>query len=577
MRPLRLASLFLTGATAAALAATAIAQQPQAQPPQDPQAQAPAPVSNPTFSESVEVRVLDLDVDVTDSKGQPVKDLTRDDFTVKIGGKPVNIDYFSRVDMGTIHAPDLASASPDQVLSAYKRGEDAYIPRNFLIYVDLGYLPPGLRNRSLEAARDLITRMGPDDAARVVVFDRLPKVYADWTSSKETIFSALERIQHEGVGMSRLRAEEQTVQLIDANPRTRARGLANGRIQLADSYAQEVGAEIQTMLDSMDQEVATLTPLRGKKSFLFLTGGFEYQPGFVMTQYATGGFGTIQGLNLRDITPNIDAVVKNANANEITFYTVDATGLTTDMEGAGGADTIGAKSATSFDPFGTRPSVAFIARQDRQNGLQVLARETGGQAILNTNAFDRGLDRVYRAVSSYYSLGVNLSGLPIGKYQDVRVDVKRPGLTVASRRGFQPRPESDLVAERARATMGSDLSYGGIPVKLETQPPTPDKKNYLVPVTVLVPASSLTFVPNGDKATAKAEYYIGSVDDKGRMSDVSRQEASFQLASDKVSTDALVRFNAQLLTRKGNVRVVVNVRDSASGKMGTARANLRVE
>jgi VWFA-related protein len=570
MRALRFATLLLTAAATTALAQ---APQPQSPPPDNP----PAPVSNPTFSESVEVRVLDLDVDVTDSKGQPVRDLTRDDFVVKIGGKVVNIDYFSKVDMGTIHAPDLATASPDQVLSAYKRGEDAYVPRNFLIYVDLGYLPPGLRNKSLEAARDLITRMGPDDAARVVVFDRQPKVYADWTSSKEAIFSALERVQHQGVGMSRLQAEQQTVQLIDSNPRSRARGLANGRVQLADSYAQEVGSEIQTMLDSMNQEVATLTPLRGKKSFLFLTGGFEYQPGFVMTQYATGGTGTIQGLNLRDITPNIDAVVKNANANEITFYTVDASGLTTDMENAGGADTIGQKSATSFDAFGTRPSVAFIARQDRQNGLQVLARETGGQAILNTNAFDRGLDRVYRAVSTYYSLGINLSGLPMGKYQDVRVDVKRPGLTVASRRGFQPRPESDLVTERARATMASDLSYGGIPVQLQTQAPTPDKKNFVVPVTVLVPASALTFVPNGDKATAKAEYYIGSVDDKGRMSDVSRQEASFQLASDKVSTNAAVRFDAKLLTRKGNVRVVVNVRDASSGKMGTARANLRIE
>ncbi len=38
-----------------------------------------------------------------------------------------------------------------------------------------------------------------------------------------------------------------------------------------------------------------------------------------------------------------------------------------------------------------------------------------------------------------------------------------------------------------------------------------------------------------------------------------------------------MRFDAQLQTRKGNVRVVVNVRDTVSGKMGTARANLRVE
>lgn len=552
MRAFRFVSLFLLGA------ATAIAQEQKA----------PAP----TFSERVEVRVLDLDVDVTDSKGQPVTDLTREDFTVKIGGKPYAIDYFSRVNQGTIHAPDLATASPDQVLTAYKRGEDAYVPRNFLIYVDLGFLPPGLRNKSLEAVRDLVTRMGPDDAARVVVFDQSPKVLADWTNSKESLFSALSQIERQGVGMSRLRAEQQTVQLIDASPRRRG-----GRVQLAQSYAQEVGAEIQTMLASMNQEVVTLTPLHGKKAFLFLTGGFEFQPGYVMTQYATGGAGTIQGLNLRDIGPDMDAVVHNANANEITFYTVDASGLTTDIEGAGGAETLGQKQGAAFDAFGTRPGVSFIARQDRQNGLEILARETGGLAILNSNAFDKGLARVYRAVSTYYSIGVNLSGLPVGKYQDVRVDVRRPGVSVASRRGFQPRPEAELVRDRARATMASDLSYGGIPVQMKTEPPTPDKKNFLVPITVLVPASALTFVPNGEKATAHAEYYIGSVDDKGRMSDVTRQESTFELPAGQANSNSLVRFDARLETRKGNVRIVVNVRDAASGKMGTARANLRVE
>ena len=41
----------------------------------------------------------------------------------------------------------------------------------------------------------------------------------------------------------------------------------------------------------MKQELVTLTPLNGKKAFLFVTGGFEYQPGYVMAQYATGGIG----------------------------------------------------------------------------------------------------------------------------------------------------------------------------------------------------------------------------------------------------------------------------------------------
>jgi VWFA-related protein len=528
----------------------------------------------PTFSERVEVRVLDLDVDVTDKKGQSVPDLKKEEFTVKIGGKVYPIDYFARVDQGTIHAPDLATASPDQVLAAYKTGNEAFVPRNFLIYVDLGFLPPGLRNRSLEAIRDLVTRLGPQDAARVVVFNRIPKVLVDWTTSKEAIFSALSSIEREGVGMSRLQAERETMVLIDSTPRRR-----QGRAPIIQQYAQEVGSEIQTMLESMKQELVTLTPLNGKKAFLFVSGGFEFQPGYVMAQYATGGIGpaTLSTLNVRDISQYADAAIRRANGDEITFYTVDASGLTPEGEPASGGETVGTRQGASFDPFGTRPSVAFIARQDRQNGLQLLARETGGIALLNTNDFDRGLSRVYQAVSTYYTVGVNLSSLPTAKYEEVRVEVNRPDVTVRARRGFEARPETDIIRDRALATMETDLSYSAIPVQLQTKPATPDKKLYVLPVTVLVPASALTFAPEGDKASARAEFYIGSVDDKGGRSEVSRQEGSFQIPAGEVKGSAMLRFEAQLQTKKGNFRLVVNVRDAASGKMGTARANVRVE
>ena len=182
---------FLRTATALTLCASAaLSQQP-------PQRTEPLP----TFSESVEVRVLNLDVDVTDSKGNPVTDLKREDFTLKIGKNVVPIDYFSLVNDGALHAPDLATATPEQTLSAYKKGEDsAYVPRNFLVYVDLGYLPPGYRNRSLNAIRDLATRLGPNDAMRVVVFNRSPKVLVDWTTSKENAMAALSEIESKGVG-----------------------------------------------------------------------------------------------------------------------------------------------------------------------------------------------------------------------------------------------------------------------------------------------------------------------------------------------------------------------------------------
>ncbi|HEY6064885.1 MAG TPA: hypothetical protein VIY96_01935, partial [Thermoanaerobaculia bacterium] len=150
------------------------------------------------FREEVEVRVLDLDVVVTDKDGRPVTDLAREDFTVKVGGKVVPVDYFARVDAGTIHAPDLATASPDQVLAAYRQGEQAFVPRHFLIYVETGHLAPESLKRGLEAMRDLVTRMGPNDRGRIVLFDRRSRELSEWTSSKETLFAALSKIEESG-------------------------------------------------------------------------------------------------------------------------------------------------------------------------------------------------------------------------------------------------------------------------------------------------------------------------------------------------------------------------------------------
>ncbi len=213
-------------------AAVATGQEPVTAPPPPPQ----------VFSEKVEVRVLDLDVDVTDSKGQPVTGLTRDDFTVEIAGRPARIDYFTRVDAGTIHTPDLAAASPDQVLKAYRQGDETIVPRNFLIYIDLGFISPGIRNRSLNALSDFVSRLGPHDATRVVLFDRSPTVLTDWTTSKETAMAAISKIESEHPGMSRLQTQRQTIAMIDSTPRRR-------RGAYVQQYAAETAQEIETMLD----------------------------------------------------------------------------------------------------------------------------------------------------------------------------------------------------------------------------------------------------------------------------------------------------------------------------------------
>jgi VWFA-related protein len=513
----------------------------------------------PAFREAVEVRVMDLDVVVTDSRGRPVPDLAQRDFIVKVDGKPVPIDYFTRIEEGAIHAPDLASASPERVLAEYRKGEEAYVPRHFLIYVDVGHLAPGSRNRALEALRDFVTRLGPSDTGRVVLFDRRARDLTPWTASKETLLSALSRMES-GVGMSRLMTEQQTLRDIDS---TRS---AQSRVATARNYAQQERAEVRQMLNDMGSEVTTLTALPGKKAFLFVSGGFETQPGFAMTQYATGRFNSsLAAFDTRNMASELEELVKKANASDVTFYAVDARGLV--PEGT---------TASNDDPLASRPGVSFFARGDSQAGMQLLARDTGGLALINTNDFDKGLSRVYQDTSTYYSIGVNVSKLAGTGYRDVRVEVTRPGMTVRARRGFAGRSGEQRARDVTQAALRTNVEYRGIPVTLRLAPARKAKKYYSQPISVTVPASALTFVPQGDGTQAKADIYVGVIDDSGNTSDVGREEATFNLPKN-APADAPLTYVVTLQTRKGNQRIVVNVQDKGTGRMGTAKADVRVE
>lgn len=519
----------------------------------------------PSFTEQVEVRVMDLDVVVTDREGKPVPDLKREDFTVRVGGKVVPIDYFARVDAGAIHAPDLSTASPDQVLAAYRQEDRAYVPRHFLVYVDVGHLAPEGRRRGLESVRELVTKMGPNDRARVVLFDRRSRELTGWTSSKESLFAALTKIEGSGLGMSRLDAERQALTGIDTVMGRTPREQAIHREAAARAYAEQSRADVRALLSDVGSELTTIAPLAGKKAFLFVSGGFEYQPGQIMGVYASGQGNVISNV-VRDVKADLEGIARRANASEVTFYTLDARGL----DPAGG-------SAATDNPLLARSGVSFLARQDSQEGLVELARETGGIALLNSNDLSTGVARVYQDTSAYYSIGVTLTKIPASGHQAVRVDVNRPGSTVRARRGYTAQNAADRERDRVQAALRTNVSSNDIPLTLRTEPPAKKGKRYRFGISVVFPASGLTFAPGTSGRQATADVSLAAMDDTGRMSETSKDQMMFTLPAGANESNAMLQYKTNLETRKGNHRIVVSVRDKVTGRTGTATADIRVE
>jgi hypothetical protein len=82
--------------------------------------------------------------------------------------------------------------------------------------------------------------------------------------------------------------------------------------------------------------------------------------------------------------------------------------------------------------------------------LRLLAEQTDGRAIVNRNDIATGMAQITRDSSAYYLIGYNSSEAPTdGKFHNIRVRVKRPGIQVRARKGYWAFTQDD--AARALA------------------------------------------------------------------------------------------------------------------------------
>lgn len=88
---------------------------------------------------------------------------------------------------------------------------------------------------------------------------------------------------------------------------------------------------------------------------------------------------------------------------------------------------------------------------------QQLAEDTGGTAVIGTNDFSRAFTDIVRENSSYYLLGYEpATEHRDGKFHDIAVRVKRPGLTVRARSGYLAPTAADADREAAAGARPPD-------------------------------------------------------------------------------------------------------------------------
>jgi VWFA-related protein len=132
-------------------------------------------------------------------------------------------------------------------------------------------------------------------------------------------------------------------------------------------------------------------------------------------------------------------IIDAANRGNSSFYTVDPRGLPV------------------FDtPIGPDPppppSVDHQILTHRLDTLRVLADNTDGLAVVNSNDLEKGLRRMADDLTSYYLLGYYSTNTKLdGRFRTLKVRVNRPGIDVRARKGYKAATEKEVTEARKAA------------------------------------------------------------------------------------------------------------------------------
>lgn len=552
------------------------AQQPQ---------QTPSPSRRQEDVVRVYTELVQTDVMVFDKQGRFVKDLTRDNFELRIDGKPRPIQAFELITAGSNEESQLAAARGATTVNL-QRPVPLDRGRIVFFYVDDFHMDPS----SFPMARKVINHfidkeMGQNDQVAISSATGQVGFLQQLTNDRAVLRAALERLTYRGYStkdMDRPPMSEFHAVLIDRydrdvteffvtemmrqNPglsRDSALHIVRGR---ATAIIQQAAMFNTNTLVGLERLVRGAKELPGRKVVFFLSGGFliENRRGDSISK-------------IRDVT---SAAAKSG----VVIYSMDTRGLVASLTDA--------STEAPFDPTGRLISSGQGELTATQDGMNALAADTGGKAIFNTNDLTQGLAPALKETSVYYLLAwkPDEEAQKEKRFRNIEVKlINRPNLSVRVRKGYsdvEPEPAvaaqptaSPTPAKSAPAKLRESISAAypqrGLPILMSTDFYDVAGKGPTLSTAIQIPVEFLAFSePTNGKSTATVDVSGVFFDDKGaaKGSFLERIVATSMLPSSTSLADRDITFTYPAKLPPGLYQVRVAARDDKSGRIGSAHA-----
>ncbi len=433
MRNPRLLSLLL-GTFILALAAGAHTQQ-----------QAPAPAAPPAAGAAggdaqdqppifrTGINFIRVDVIVTDDDGNHVRDLEAADFQVFEDGEPQTIESFQLVEITGVPALDAEPAR--EIINTYDEEREAQRTdtRIFVVFFDDYHVRWENGVRAGRALADFLrTNLNPTDMVGIM-HPLTPLSEVRVTRNHEAVIEAAEnfygrKFDYEPANMFEQRYAHYPTEIVERMRNEVSLSALKGLMIRLGSLRE---GRKNVLLVSEGYSNYVPPQHRSDNAEMFATPPVQVDPR--MQHYEE----TYQFFSDQGLTFDLRDVYTAANRFNTTIYALDPRGL-------------------AVSEYDVSQRIVDRRTDDRmlrstRGTLYVLASETDGRTIVNTNNLQPGLRQMVRDSSSYYLLGYNSSRSPTdGKYHEIEVRVARDDIDVRHRQGYWALTERD--AERALTT-----------------------------------------------------------------------------------------------------------------------------
>jgi VWFA-related protein len=538
------------------------------------------PEQVPGLSIRVSSRLVMVDVVVTDKHGQPVLGLKPTDFTVTEKGKPQKISVFTPPNQ-----PGTKPAARTLAPGVYSNRPEYRAPGGppTVILLDSANTPLAEQtNARTQMLKWVIEEYRPGD--RIAIFALTSKLVllSDFTDDPQILLSVLRQY------VAQKTALNSTPSAPVAPAKITQPGVVESYIktvgELADVHQGELqrvaGHRADVTAAAMRSLVRILGGIPGRKNIVWLTAGFP----FTLVTHATGQ--EASGSHMSG--DQMAAIEDPSTMQEVQVNAATGDGFETGLAAgqqrlyADKVRNIAAQFASSqiaiypVDVTGLLPG-AEQGSFDRQQTMKDIAKETGGQAIVNRNDLHRGVELALADQAASYTVGY----YPADKkwddgYRTISVKVDQQGVEVRHRRGYfalDPAKESEkLFAQDLSDAIQDKISATQIPFYAKVS--TIEKGKTRVDFMVDGDALSAEDSGKGKHLNLNFEVAIFAQDGKQISSRVMKVDKVLPLDTYQQIIQQGLSVHLDVDTPPGRNVAWIAVRDNHDGYVGTLQASV---